>query len=159
MTDREVNKKLDQLDIAIHETAHRAPGGLSKLARMIGVREQVLRNKVCPTTDSHKLTLREALAMMEATDDDRILHALAEVRSYTLRRRMLPDAPSIVAAVLASDAEHGDVSRAIQEAIGDGKLTEAEKAAIGQQILKAQQALDALKSTVLHAPTILRGAA
>lgn len=144
---------MDQLDIAVHQTAHDAPGGLPALARKIGVGEQVLRSKVCPTTDTHKLSLREALAVMDATNDDRILSVLAEMRGYTLARKALPDAHSIVAAVLSADAEHGDVSREIMCALADGKLTEPERAAITQQINEAHQALNVLKSTVLHAPT------
>lgn len=149
---------MDQLDIAIHQTAHDAPGGLNALARKIGMGEQVLRNKVCPTTDTHKLSLREAVAMMDAADDDSILAVLAGMRGYTLERQALPDAQSIVAAVLSADAEHGDISREIQAALADGKLTEHERAAISQQIRDAHQALDALNSTVLHAPTILKQA-
>lgn len=147
---------MDQLDIAIHQTAHDAPGGLEALARTIGLGAQVLRNKVCPTTDTHKLSLREAVAMMDASGDDRILAVLADMRGYTLERKALPDAASIVQAVLSADAEHGDVSRSIQEALADGKLTEYEKAAIARQIREAQQTLDALNSTVQHAPTLLK---
>lgn len=148
---------MDQLDIAIHHTAHDAPGGLSALARKMGMVEQTLRNKVCPTTDSHKLNLREALAIMEITGDDRILEVIAEQRGYTLERKALPDASSIVAAVLSSDAEHGDVSREIMAAIQDGKITPAERAAIAKQIHDAHRALDVLNSTVQHAPTLLKG--
>ena len=147
---------MDQLDIAIHQTAHDAPGGLDALARKMGLGAQVLRNKVCPTTDTHKLSLREALSMMDATNDDRILSVLADLRGYVLERKALPDAASIVQAVLSADAEHGDVSRAIHDALADGKLTEPEKAAISRQIREAQQTLDALNSTVLHAPTLLK---
>jgi len=143
---------MDQLDIAVHQTAHDAPGGLPALARRIGVREQVLRNKVCPTTESFHLNPREALAMMDATDDDRILAVLAEMRGYMLERKQLPDAESIVAAVLSADAEHGDVSREIQAALADGKITETERAAIAKQIHDAHQALDRLNSTVQHTP-------
>lgn len=149
---------MDQLDIAVHQTAHDAPGGLPALARRMGVHEQSFRNKVCPTTESHKLNLREALAMMDITNDDRILEVLAEMRGYTLERYVLPDAASIVSAVLSSDAEHGDVSREIMSALADGKLTEPERAAIAQQIHDAHAALDVLKSTVLHAPTLLKQA-
>lgn len=150
---------MDQLDIAIHQTALEAKGGIGAVARALGIGEQVFRNKVCPTNETHKLSVREALAMMDATDDDRILHVLAEMRGYTLERKALPDAKSIVAAVLSADAEHGDVSRSIQDAISDGKITEGEKAAITKQIREAQQSLDTLKSTVLNAPVqIGRGA-
>ena len=147
---------MDQLDIVIHQTAHDAPGGLDALARKMGVGAQVLRNKVCPTTDTPKLSLREALAMMDATNDDRILHVLASLRGYTLERKALPDASSVFAAVLSASPEHGDVSRAIQDALSDGKMTAAEKAAISQQIHEAHQTLDALNSTVMHAPTLLK---
>jgi hypothetical protein len=149
---------MDQLDIAVHQTAHEGPGGLPALARRIGVREQVLRNKVCPTTEGFHLNLREAVAMMDANDDDRILKILAEMRGYTLQRKRLPDAASIVSAVLSADAEHGDVSRTIQSALADGKLTDKERAAVINQINEAQTALDVLKSTVLHAPTNIRQA-
>lgn len=149
---------MDQLDIAIHQTAHDAPGGLEALARTMGLGAQVLRNKVCPTTDTHKLSLREAVAMMDATGDDRILHVIADMRGYSLERRALPDAASIVQAVLSAGSEQGDVSKAIQEALADGKLTEREKAKIAQEIREAQRTLDALNSTVQHAPTVLKQA-
>jgi len=147
---------MDQLDIAIHQTAHGKHGDLADLARKMGMHAQVLRNKVCPTTDTHKLSLREAVAMMDATGNDSILEVMAEMRGYTLERKALPDAASIVQAVLSADAEHGDISREIQAALADGKLTEHEKAAISRQIREAQQTLDALNSTVQHAPTLLK---
>ena len=150
---------MDQLDIAIHHTAHDAPGGLNSLASKMGKNEQTLRNKVCPTTDSHLLTLREAIAMMDLTNDDRILAVIAEQRGYVLSRKALPDAASLVEAVLNADAEHGDVSRTIRDAIADGKLTEAERAEITSHIDRTHASLDALKSTVLHAPTLLKAVA
>lgn len=144
---------MDQLDIAIHSTAHNASGGLPALARMLGMHEQVLRNKVCATTESHKLNLREALAIMDATNDDQILVELARLRGYTIERNVLPNASSIVAAVLNADAEQGDISRAIQQAIADGKLTETDKHNINKEICEAEQALGVLKSTIHSAPT------
>lgn len=143
---------MDQLDIAVHQTAHDAPGGLNTLARSIGVGEQVLRNKVCPTTDTHKLNLREAVAIMDATNDDRILEVLADWRGYTLARKALPDAKSIVSAVLADAAKHGDVANEIEQALADGKLTEIEKASISRRISEAHTSLDVLNSTLQRAP-------
>lgn len=146
---------MDQLDIAVHQTAHDAPGGLPALAVRMGKRESTLRGKVCPTTDEHKLTLREALAMMELTGDDRILHVMAESRGYTLQRKALPDAQSLVSAVLDADAEHGDIAQQIRAAISDGKLTEAEKADITREIDQAEAALEALRSTIVRSPTFI----
>ena len=146
---------MDQLDIAIHQTALEAKGGIGGVARSLGIGEQVFRNKVCPTTETHKLSLREALAMMEATNDDRILIVLAEMRGYTLERKKLPDTKSIISAVLAADAEHGDVAQRIREALADDKLTEGEKAKITNEINEAQQALEVLRSTIVRAPTMI----
>lgn len=146
---------IDQLDIAIHQTAHDTPGGLDALARKMGMSAQVLRNKVCPTTDTHKLSVREMMAIIEITNDDRSLHVLAAQRGYTLARNALPDAVSIVEAVLSADAEHGNVAQQIRASIADGKLTERERADVTAQIKRAHDTLDALQSTVLHAPTIL----
>lgn len=147
---------MDQLDIAIHQTAHGKHGDLTDLARKMGMHAQLLRNKTCATTDTHKLNLREAIAMMELTGNDSILEVMAEMRGYMLARKELPDAQSIINAVLADDIEHGDVARTIRDAIADGKLTEAERADIARHISKAHATLDALKSTVLHAPTLLK---
>lgn len=149
---------MDQIDIAIHQTAHDAVGGLESLARTMGIGAQVLRNKVCPTTDTHKLSLREAVAMMDASNDDRILIVLAEMRGYTLARNALPIAPSIIEAVLAADAEHGGVAQHIRSAIADGKLIESEKAAIIAQIKRATDTLDALHSTITTSPTQIKAA-
>lgn len=143
---------MDQLDIAIHHTAHEAQGGLPALARSLGMGEQVLRNKTCPTTDTHKLSLREALAMMDATNDDRILQVLADLRGYTLSRNRQPASATIMAAVLSTDTAHGDIARAIQSALEDGVLTEREKANIADFVNKEQAALDELRITVVRSP-------
>lgn len=146
---------MDTLDVAIHSTAHDAAGGLPALARKMGVHEQVLRNKVCPTTDTHKLILREALAMMELTGDDRILFVMAELRGYVVSRKELPDAKSLVTAVLEANAEEGDVAKSILAAIADGKLTVGEKADIAEHIRMVQNTLDTLNATVQHSPTLI----
>ena len=148
---------MDQLDIAIHQTGLEADGGIEALARRLGKNPQVLRNKLCPTTETHQLTLREAISIMDATDDDRILAVMNEMRGYEAPvRKKLPDARSIVEAVLGSDAEHGETMRSIQTAISDGKLTEIERGNITKHIERERKRLDVLQSTMAHAPTSLR---
>ena len=68
---------MDQLDIAVHQTAHDAPGGLPNLAKCMGINEQVFRNKVNPHCDTHHLNVREMVAMMLLTNDTQIMDALA----------------------------------------------------------------------------------
>jgi hypothetical protein len=148
---------MDQLDIAIHQTGLEAHGGIEALARRLGIGAQVLRNKLCPTTDTHKLTLRESMSMMDATGDCRILVVMNEMLGYEAPvRKKLPDAQSIVQAVLGSDVEHGDTMRTIQHAISDGKITEKEKADIIHHIERERERLEVLQSTMTHAPTFLK---
>ncbi|BBE51161.1 Phage regulatory protein CII [Ferriphaselus amnicola] len=149
---------MDALDLAIHGTAHEANGGLPALARQMGVGEQVLRNKVCPTSDTHKLNLREALAMMLLTHDTRILECLARELDCTVQPNRFPGARGIVDAVLHSDVEHGDVARSVMSAISDGKLTEAERAECQAQIAEAIQSLQAVADVVHRSPIMLRTA-
>jgi hypothetical protein len=94
--------------------------------------------------------------MMDATGDYRILEVVSEMCGFVLSHKPMPSSSSIVSAVLTSDAEHGDVSRTIRDAIADGKLTDAEKSQITKQIHEAQTSLDALRSTVMQSPTMLR---
>lgn len=147
---------MDQLDIAIHQTAHVAPGGLEALARTMGISAQVLRNKVCPTTETHKLGVREALAMMEIANDDRILEVMAQQRGRTLGHIELPCATSIIRAVLSEDAEHGGIAKQINSALADGRLTEREKSDITRQIARTIDTLNALASSIVKSPTLLK---
>lgn len=143
---------MDQIDIAVHETSRNFPGGLPALARALGMHEQVLRSKCCPTTDTHKLSLREALAMMLQTGDISILVAMADELGCTVARK--GDMPQIhlIEAILRVDAEHGDVSRALSDALSDGHLNERERANILKEIGHTQDALERLRSSVNAIP-------
>lgn len=146
---------MDQLDIAIHQTAHDAPGGIQMLAQAIGKGHQVLINKCNPNNDSNVLTLREAIAMMQYTSDLRILEAAAQMLGCVVERKASPAAKSISAALISAYAHEGDVTRLIQDAINDGKLTIREKAKIRDEIAGTIDALDRLRATVAASPTIL----
>lgn len=143
---------MDQLDIAVHNTSRNFPGGLPALARALGMHEQVFRSKCCPTTDTHKLSLREALAMMLQTGDISILVAMADELGCVVNKKGdLPDI-HIIEAILRVDAEHGDVSRALSNALSDGHLTEHERSDILKEIGHATEALERLRKAVNAIP-------
>jgi|JI6StandDraft_1071083.scaffolds.fasta_scaffold520757_2 hypothetical protein len=82
---------------AIHHVCHDYPGGVEALAPRIGRGAQVLRNKVgldhpaLGTRRSHEPTLADVSAINRATDDLRVVQALAaELRAVVMR---LPDVP------------------------------------------------------------------
>lgn len=149
---------MDALDLAVYGTAHDATGGMPALARQMGIGEQLLRNKVNPTSEHNKLNLREALAMMLLTNDIRILECLAREMGCTVQRQAFPGARGIIDAVLKSDAEHGDVARSVLASISDGKLTEIERAECQTQISEAIQSLQAVAEVIHRSPVMLRSA-
>lgn len=138
---------MDALDLAVHQTAH--DFGLPELARRMGKGEQVLRNKVNPHSESHVLTLREAIAMVLITGDLRIAVEVAkECGGGFAVAEAMPRDVGVVMAFLASQREHGDVARAVEEALSDGQISPREQVDIQQQISEARKGLDVLDAAV-----------
>ena len=138
----------DILDIANHETVHRTPGiDAEKIAERIGVGYQVLNNKVNWSNEHNKLTQRESIAIQLVTNTRSIIKAECRMLGGEFVENDGSQASSISAAVLAASAEHGDVARAITDALGDGMLTVREEANIAKQIDEAIDALNALRRT------------
>ena len=66
---------LDVLDAAYH-TAHAYPGGVPALAQRMGMSQNTLAHKVSLANETHHLSLREAVAMQEVSQDKRIAQAM-----------------------------------------------------------------------------------
>lgn len=81
----------------------------SDLARKLGVSPNVLGNKLNPDQEFHKLSLGEAVAITELTDDNGILEAWAQQRGGVFVR--LPDA-------VACDEELSDQLMRVSEELG-----------------------------------------
>ena len=140
---------MDQLAIAIRNTAKSLAGGLTALASRMGIGEQVLRNKCNPNSDRHKLSLREAQGMMLQTGNLEILQTLAAEHNHAVVPILQPDDTScLVSAVLRTIAEHGSVQKEIVSAWADKKITPRERNAINRQIAAAVNELYALQATV-----------
>lgn len=140
---------MDQLDIAVHQTAHAFQGGLDRLAQMMGMGAQTLRNKVNPNSDTHRLALREALAMMLQAQDYQILEVLAAECGFTIRSVAGKDQP-LLTALLMVQAEHGDVTRSMATALQAGSMTQRKIADIRREISEARAALDVLEQVISH---------
>ena len=136
---------MDLLDIACHQTGHDAPGGLPALASKMGVNYQTLTNKLNPQNDTHKLTLREAVAMMLITGDVQILEAIAAQLDCRVVRDVDQTRVGLVSAAMRAAAEGGDVQRAIVEATSDGRLTARERAHIVKECVEARIALNRIE--------------
>lgn len=80
-----LNESSDPVDEAVHMTLHNGKMSSADIAARISCSRQVLINKCNPSNDYHKLTLNQARAMMLATKDLRILHAMAEELGCTVQ--------------------------------------------------------------------------
>lgn len=138
---------MDQLDLSIHATAHAF--GLPELARKLGKREQVFRNKLNPHDDTHILGLHEFVAILDVTGDLSALETLCAMFGCELTRKPESRARDLMAAVLSADVEHGDITRAIQSALSDGRLSARERNEIVKEIREARGALDTLEDVVI----------
>ena len=110
----------DILDVA-YQTAHSYQGGVSALAVRMGVVPGTLLNKVNPNNNSHHLTLREAVEMMEFSDNPALLQAMAARLGYTV----IPAVPDQsdgdpVQAMAELGMAQGDFMNYVGQALGDG---------------------------------------
>lgn len=131
------------LDTA-HAVAHNYPGGCESLAPRLGVSPAVLRSKVNPNTDTHKLTLHEAVRIGEVTDNDAILEAWASERGYALVK--LPSAveccdAAIVELMGKAWSTHGLVGREIVKTLEDGRVEHSEVVRVEARIFQHAQVL------------------
>lgn len=145
---------------AVFDTAHHYPGGAHALGVLVGIGGKVLANKCNPHSDTHHLTLAEALRIMALTGDHQILRAMCHELGY------LNPIPRLDSTTVADDAlldllasvfaEAGDVARSLQQALADGRITPKEYADIEQQSIEAQSALatllDRVRSLVVEEP-------
>ena len=131
---------MSPLDIAIHRTFHDWPGGLKAAAA-------VLRNKANPTTKGNILSLIEARDAMLMTGDLQILHALAAEFGCVVQASAGEPA-SLMQELLREQAEHGDVARALSEALRDQRITPREAEDIARE---GQESIEALQRLVAAA--------
>ena len=142
------------LDTA-HAVAHDYPGGCESLAPRIGMSAAVLRSKVNPNTDTHQLTLMNAVAITDMTDDERILEAWLEQRNAVMVK--LPDATEqpdneeILSRFMSLTVQFGSLARRYSEVTADGEVDEQEMAdmeRIGNLIHRSVEEINALTKRI-----------
>ena len=139
---------MDALDIAIHQTAHESGINAAECAKALGMGHQVFLNKTNPGTDTHHLSIHQALALMICTGNPAIFRALEQelTAAGVLGREVAPQ--PLFMAVICAASEHGDIQRSIREALGDGHISERDKADILGQCEDAILAINTLMTSV-----------
>lgn len=150
---------------AAYAVAHDYRGGTDSLAPRIGMSGAMLRNKVNPNNDTHKLTLVEAVRMTDAADDERILHAWASSRNSVLVRlpepTEQPDNEELLSLFMRLTTEFGALAQRHQEVTEDGEVDDREKAdlkRLGNQIHQTVQQIQSLTEAIYCRPESESGA-
>ena len=139
---------MDKLDLIIYETAHNSSYSLAELAEKMGVGQQVLINKVNYNNETNKLSLKEAVSMMQVTEDVSILKGLAWEFGYKLTPVDQTPEMSLLSAIVNVSADHGKVHQTIEAAFLDKKITPRELRQITEEINNAIEAYHTLQSTI-----------
>lgn len=66
----------DSIEEAMYNIVHSYKGGAVKLAARVNMNSGTLQNKVNPTMENHHLTLKEAVLLMNTTQDFTLLHSI-----------------------------------------------------------------------------------
>lgn len=131
------------VDDAVFAVAHAYPGGVEALAVRMGKTPAVLRSKVNPHTETHVVTLHEALAMAVLTGDRRAFDAAAQELGCMLLPLPAPEDEdagdtAVLELVAAVWGGQGDLGTAIHQALSDGRVTQRDMERIRSVAVAAQ---------------------
>lgn len=142
---------MDHIDIAVHMTVHEADISTKEIAQRLGMGYQTLINKANPQCETHKLTLREAVALQLLTNTSRIHDAIST--ELNLNDKPKQTIKSVLESAFKASAEHGDVMRAIHKSFEDGRFTLRERELCQREISEAINALIQLREVIVTTPT------
>lgn len=120
---------MNTADAAYH-VVHDYPGGSESLGPRVDISSAVLRNKVNPNNDTHRLTFAEARRVSDITGDFRMLQAWAHEAGFLLVKAPKNARDSSDMAVLEQVAglmvANGAFGKEIYDALSDGAISTAE---------------------------------
>ncbi len=138
---------MDHIDQALYDLVHNSDMSAKEISSLLGVGHQVLINKANPQTETHKMTLREAVAIQLITGNHAIYRAMGMELSIKAKK---VETLGILESVLNAGKEHGDVLAMIHKAMADGKMTMREQEQCQREITEAIESLMALRESVLE---------
>lgn len=144
----------ERLDRAIYDAAHEFKSeygdGVVGLAQSMGKTRGVLNNKVDPNMDSHNLNIYELRSMVQITNDQRPIEALAMdcgYGIYPINKEKCSDAAMLSVLTSLGD-KRGTLDKAIHKSLKDGVITYSEEALICDAIDASITALASFKERV-----------
>lgn len=139
------------IDAAYH-TVHDYPGGATALAPRLGIKSPaVLNSKVNPNTDTHHITLVEAIKIMAITNDYRILQSMnAHLGKVAIDLPQIPECrdTALTDLMLSFGMQGGDVYTLFKTMMADGRITRGEAVDLSKVIHKLHEILAELNAQV-----------
>lgn len=140
---------MSDLRLAVHHAARGFRGGIEALAVVLKVKPQVLRNQLAGN-ERHFLHLDTAEAIVDLCDSDELAHAAAQQRGGVFIKLPAEGMPASDMAVLELVTHvwraNGDVGRAVDDTLADGRVEPHEIAKVRKAIYLTQQAMTAMLS-------------
>lgn len=124
---------------AVFETVENYPGGLSQLARKMGVREVDLHKKSRLDRPDEYLSLQDTLRLLQETADFMVLHAAAHLLDHAcilVPRYQGENDMALLDAWSSWSDERGDTVAAIHQALTDGAIDRQELAGIEAEMFQ-----------------------
>lgn len=127
------------VQLAFYRTAHAYKGGTDALGPLLGMSGAVLRNKANPNNASNKPLLADADLVMGITGNFLILHTLAANHGhvcYQLDSDVPPSDLAVLELITHLWRAHGDVGRAVDDTLADGRVDRHELEAVKAAVYK-----------------------
>lgn len=118
------------------------------LAAKMGLPHVSLLQRSNPDNDAHHLTIEHLFGVLLHTGDLRPLRALAAEFGLDLVSKDQEAATTLTSALLHMSAEVADVTRAVTDALDDGRVSQTEKALINRELAGARKSLEVLEASV-----------
>lgn len=130
----------DSIDEAIYGLIHDQKGGAARLAPLVNMNPGTLANKANPAMENHHLTVKEAVAIQNTTQDFRLLAAEALVLNHAIVPLGDFEGVSdleILTAYANYHSEIGTTSVVIAEALNDQRVTRKEFQSVRKEFFQA----------------------
>lgn len=119
-----------------------------KLAALMNMPQISLLQRVNPDNDGHWMNAKHLYALLLHSGDMRPLQALAGEFGFELVAKEKTAATTLTSALLHMSAEVADVTRAVTNALDDGRVSQTEKALINRELAGARKSLEVLEASV-----------
>ncbi|MEJ1396385.1 MAG: phage regulatory CII family protein [Candidatus Sedimenticola sp. (ex Thyasira tokunagai)] len=140
---------MDDLYLALHNSAASAKGGITGVAKRMGWKVQRTINKVNPNDEHDEPKLGEFVAILNDSENLQPIEVLCEMFGGRFATRTHESRGTVIEAVLHASSEHGDIHHAIEGALAnDGVIDASEMLEILKEISEARDALAVLENTV-----------